>query len=104
MAGTNKGEPLPEWLKKYTSRYQLDKIKSELELNWGLKLYGYHTRGYYASFKLDLPDLAEKAEAKRISLRRKELADAKKLARQAAITKIKMNNKIKQQQYVYGDN
>jgi hypothetical protein len=70
MAGHNKalkeeGEPLPEALKKYCNRYQIDKIKTELRNNWRLKYYGFKTYGFYISFQLELTDLIFQVEKKR---------------------------------------
>ena len=78
MSGNSgKGEPINPLLTKYTSRYQLDKIKRELEINWGLKLYGNHTRGYYVSFELALDNLIMKAELKRKGYKEKQLRNRK---------------------------
>lgn len=66
MAGNAKSnEPLPEWISKYSTRYQLDRIKKELQLNWGLSLYGFHTRGFYVSFDLNFKELVRQVEKKR---------------------------------------
>jgi len=78
MSGNSgKGEPINPLLTKYTSRYQLDKIKRELEINWGLKLYGNHTRGYYVSFELALDNLIMQAELKRKRYKEKQLRNRK---------------------------
>lgn len=52
-------------LQMYASRYHLDKVKKELVLNWGLKLYARHTRGFYASFTMQLDALILNAEKRR---------------------------------------
>lgn len=78
MSGNSgKGESINPLLTKYTSRYQLDKIKRELEINWGLKLYGNHTRGYYVSFELALDNLIMQAELKRKRYKEKQLRNRK---------------------------
>jgi len=51
--------------KKYTQRYTLDKIKKELTDNWGLKLYGRYTRGFYISYTLGYETLVLYAEKNR---------------------------------------
>lgn len=91
--------PLPMWLVKYSQRYWLDRIKRELELNWGLKLYGYHCRGFYVSFAKDITidKLAYEAEARKKKTREKLLVEAKKQARQKAVVRIKTEGIIKAQ-------
>ncbi len=82
MAGnSNISEDLPEWVRKYQSRYHLDKLKKELQLNWGLKIYGEHVRGFYISFIMELKRLIYHAELKRKSNRLKGLAESKKEAK-----------------------
>ena len=89
MAGNSKkGEPLSDWINSYKSRYQLDKIKLELQANWGLKLYANHTRGFYVSFSLPLEQLVMKAELKRKRYKEKQLAEAKNQARLKALESI----------------
>jgi hypothetical protein len=57
---------------KYSTRYHLDKVKTKLESDFGLKLYGQKTRGFYVTFKLSLLDLVYHAELKRESRKEKE--------------------------------
>ena len=93
MAGNrSKEEPLPKWITPFANRYQLDKIKLELQNNWGLKLYAYHTRGFYVSFDYDLETLIFHAEKKRKSRKEKALQDEKNQARQAALRRLKEGN------------
>ena len=81
MSGNKgKGDSINPLLAKYTSRYQLDKIKQELENNWGLKLYGNKTRGYYVSFKLDIKSLIYQAERRRKKNKQRKLQQEKKKA------------------------
>ena len=44
-------------LKKYSSRYFLNKLKEELINNWKMKYYAKKTRGFYVSFDLSLDEL-----------------------------------------------
>ena len=89
MAGNSTaGEPLPNDLFKYNNRYQLDKIKLELQLSWGLKLYSYKNRGYYVSFSLEIFQLIKCAELKRKSRKEKELKQKKDDARKAVLVAI----------------
>ena len=63
MSGKSKSKAdIDPTLKPFTSRYQLDKIKQELQLNWGLKYYSMKTRGFYVSFTMSLTELAKIAE------------------------------------------
>ncbi|NVN96956.1 hypothetical protein HXX01_01855 [Candidatus Nomurabacteria bacterium] len=59
---------LPPLFKKYSTRYQLDKIKLELQNHWGMKLYARHTRGFYVSFSMkDYSELVFEVEKRRKS-------------------------------------
>jgi hypothetical protein len=62
---------LPEPLKKYSTRYQLDRIKNELVANWGLTYYSRFTRGFYFSFTVDFEKLVRQAENKREATKQK---------------------------------
>lgn len=89
MSGNSKaGEPIPNNIFKYNNRYQIDKIKKELQLNWGLKLYGFHTRGFYVSFSMALVELIKHAEIKRKKTKEKELEQQKKEARMLVLKQI----------------
>jgi hypothetical protein len=70
MAGRNTAKdymPLPELLMKYCNRYQLEKIKTELQNFWGLLYYARYTRGFYVSFKkkMTFEDLVFEVEKRR---------------------------------------
>lgn len=93
MAG-NAGvdDELPEWISKYQHRYHLDKVKTELQLNWGLKVYSTHVRGNYVSFTLELKELIYHAELKRKKYREKQLIEQKKEAERLAKQAIYGNN------------
>ena len=89
MSGNSKKSDLiPERMMKYKKRYQIDKIKKELELNWGLKLYGYQMRGFYVSFTVPLLTLAVKAEVMKKKTKEKELQLKKNEARELALKQI----------------
>lgn len=95
MTGNSlKHEPISSTLLMYNNRYQLDKIKEELQLNWGLKLYGQAMRGYYVSFRLELHELIEKAELRRTKSRLNKLKEDKKEAYRIAMNSIKGKQKI----------
>lgn len=95
MSGNSlKDEPISSSLLIYNNRYQLDKIKEELQLNWGLKLYANAMRGYYISFRLELHELIEQAELRRTKSRLNKLKEAKKEAYRIAINSIKGKQKI----------
>lgn len=61
MAGMEKrvkyGEELPPEIRKYMTDYHRLRIKEELALYWGLKYPKINSRGFYASFSLELEDL-----------------------------------------------
>ncbi len=89
MSGNSgKGEPVNPLLVKYTSRYRLDKIKNELQLSWGLTLYGNHTRGFYVSFLLNHDELIMQAELKRKRYKEKLLRSKKSEALSRVMNKI----------------
>lgn len=56
---------LSKEVKKWSSNYKLQRLKSELIQSWGLVHYGIKTKGFYISFELNLFQLAEIAEQKR---------------------------------------
>jgi hypothetical protein len=89
MAGNNsKGGALPQWLTSYANEYQLNKIKTELQLNFGLKYYAYYTRGFWFSFSLNLISLTQIAETKRAKRKEKLLSEQKKEARRIVLEMI----------------
>jgi hypothetical protein len=100
MSGNSKknGEINPK-LKKYAGRYQLDKIKIELQLNWGLKYYAEMTRGFYVSFKMPLSSLALIAEKNKKAYKLKLLKRQKQEATKNAIEQLskKSNFEFKNQ-------
>lgn len=75
-------------LKKYASRYQLTKIKEELQLSWGLKYYAVKTRGFYVSFAMPLNTLAIMAERNNRKYKLKKLDNEIKEARMRAIEQV----------------
>ncbi len=83
--------PLSANIKKYDNEYQTVKIKTELQLSWGLISYSYKTRGFYISFKMNKTDLVYHAENKRKSNKIKLLKEQNKQAREQAILRIQNN-------------
>lgn len=77
-------EELPEHITKYSSDYQMRKIKRILAREWHLVTYSRYTRGFYVSFDLDINQLVYEAEKRRKSTKDKQLKkqehDAVKLA------------------------
>jgi len=65
-------DELSEDIKQFANRYQIEKFKNELVLNWNLVYYSRYTRGFYVSFKLKLNDLVFEAEKKRKSIKIKQ--------------------------------
>ena len=64
-------------LVKYLTRYNFEKIITELSYDWNLKYYSYYTKGFYVSFKLTSAELITKGEANRQSNRIKFLKSEK---------------------------
>jgi hypothetical protein len=81
-------EYLPEQIKKYATRWQLDKIKAELTENWKVAFYGYRLKGFYFSFDLSLPELIEIAEKKRLQFKMQKYSGQQADARKKVIEKI----------------
>jgi len=89
MSGISKNDgTINPMLKKYSSRYQLNKIKNELQLYWGLKYYANRTRGFYASFNMTLKDLAVEAERKNRKYKLKRLKEQINDARREATEQV----------------
>jgi hypothetical protein len=93
MFGYRSAKQLPDKMteiqKKYLNRYHMDKLIQELELNWHLKLFGGHCRGFYLSFDLSHCDLAmEHNKAKK-----KVKVDALKEKKKAALDFVKSKSK-----------
>lgn len=75
-------------------RYQIDKLKEELEKRYKLKLYGTHTRGFYVSFKMSFKALVMQAEANKKGAKDKAFKDKKKALILEAKQEQKDGNKI----------
>jgi hypothetical protein len=84
MAGNPKAvresEDLPDELQKYSKRYWIDKIKTDLRINWGLVIYSKSNRGFYISKNLTLDKLAYEAESKKIINKAYQLKEAQNQA------------------------
>lgn len=81
---------LPDWVFKYNNRYQLDKVKKELRINWGLKYYSLKNRGFYVSFSMTLKDLAVVAESKRVKYKEQLLKKKTELAFKEALEELRI--------------
>lgn len=71
------------------TRYHMDKIKTELQINWGLQYYSRYTKGFYAGFDIDLETLIYEAEKRKDSMKIDLLKNDKKNALILALKKIK---------------
>lgn len=73
------------------TRYQLDKIKTELQLNWHIVYHGRNTRGFFVGIDIDisLEDLMLDSESKKKSNREKELREQKRIAYEKTMKKLK---------------
>lgn len=67
-------------VRKYTTDYQIVKIKNALRNNWGLVTYSRYCRGFYVSFKITLKQLILEAEKRRISTKEKQYKETEKKA------------------------
>ena len=56
---------LPEYLKKYATRWHFDKLKFALTQRYGWLTYGRYTRGFFVSQELTLKELIKNVEIKR---------------------------------------
>lgn len=70
-------------------RYQLDKIKLELQRDWYLVYYSKQNRGFYVSYSLSLENLIYHAELNRESYKAKILKQAKEEAYQKVMQRLK---------------
>ena len=70
-------------------RYQLDKVKLELQKDWYLIYYSRQTRGFYVSFTLNLEKLIHHAELNRESYKAKALKQSKNEAYQKVMLMMK---------------
>ncbi|WP_185286758.1 hypothetical protein [Chryseobacterium indologenes] len=71
------------------TRYHLDKIKTELQINWGLKYYSRYTKGFYAGFDIDLESLIYEAEKRKDSMKIVLLKEEKKTTVNTVLERIK---------------
>lgn len=71
-----------ELMQKYSQRYWMDKILTELELNWNLKTFSNHLRGMYLSYDLDYLELVKISEASKRNTKIQKLKALKKHALQ----------------------
>lgn len=76
--------PIPNQLtpiqKKYQMRYHMDKVITELEINWHLKTLWNHNRGFYLSFDLSLEEMARIIEKDKYSTKKRKLQEEKRQA------------------------
>ena len=70
-------------------RYTLDKIKNELQNNWGLIYYSNKTRGFFVSYTLSLVDLMVHVESNKLVSKDAELKKKKQEAYEAALKRLK---------------
>jgi hypothetical protein len=75
---------------KYSKRYHIDKVLQELELSWGVLLYGKDMRGIYAGFasKITLQQLVTVAEGKKKRFVSEQLKLKKEQARKIALAEL----------------
>lgn len=78
-------------LRKYEKRYHMDKLKEELQTAWGIKIYGYKTRGFYVSIKMVLPELIKQVEKHRKSKVYKQKKEERKLIQQNTLIQLNVS-------------
>lgn len=73
------------------TRYQLDKIKTELQLNWHIVYHGKNTRGFFVGIDINisLEDLMLDSETKKKSNREKALREQKNIVYMNTMEKLK---------------
>jgi hypothetical protein len=72
-------------IEKYSQRYQIGKVLLCLQTDWGLKLYGDRSRGFYLSFNKTLKELATINESAKTKNKIKQLVELKKKAKIEAL-------------------
>lgn len=75
-------------MKKYSMRYHIDNVLLELQMNWGLKLYSDHSRGFYLSFTKSLEELAIISIKSKTKSKSKILSQEKAKAKKEALKKL----------------
>ena len=71
-----------EYREKYAKRYHIDKILTDLEINWGLKRYADNIRGMYISYEFSLQELAKLCEENKRSVQKCRLKEEKRKAKE----------------------
>nr|WP_298997239.1 hypothetical protein [uncultured Allomuricauda sp.] len=79
---------LPKELRKYLGRYQSEKLRNELEANWGINTYGFRTRGFYVSIDLPMKSLIAQVEKNRKSRVEKHRLKTKQQLRKDVISEL----------------
>jgi hypothetical protein len=69
---------------KYQKCHHIDKILTDLEVDWYFRRYADHIRGMYISYTSDLQTLAAVCEKSKRSVKEKKLKEAKRQARENA--------------------
>ena len=85
----NDKDELPHKLVRYTTEYQLKKIKDDLVLEWHLTMYSRYTRGFYVSFKFKLKELIKAVETVRRSNKLKSQKQIEKLLLEQVMEELK---------------
>ncbi len=80
-------------IRKYSTEYQIRKIKNSLVDNWNLVTYSRYNRGFYVSLKLPLEKLAFEAEKQRANIKNKKRKDEIKQAYLNAMKQLNDKNR-----------
>jgi hypothetical protein len=102
----NEKPELYKLYQKYSTRYHIDKVLQELELNWNVIYYSKKIKGMYVGMKDEMKNisydsLAVMAEAKKRKNQIQKLKDQKIEARQKAIQQINLAAIQQKQQQQY---
>lgn len=84
----NSIDELSNEVRFFATEYQLNKLKTALQRNWGLVYYAYYTRGFYYSFTMTIDNLALHVEKKRLSTWKKQNKYESDEARKKALAQI----------------
>ena len=80
-------------IQQYANHYQTRKIKNALKLDWHLKTYSNHTRGFYISFSLSPENLIAVAEEQRDAYRLKILKNEERNAVREVRERLKISGR-----------
>jgi hypothetical protein len=89
---------IKELINKYSFRYHIDKVLTELELNWNVLTYSNNIRGMYVAMKdkISLDALVLAAETKKKKSQIEKLKAAKNEAKKKALQQLNKGQHLKE--------